>query len=517
MGNGKEDKFSAFSEDVATADRKPGSSDPELNPDGSVRDTGTPVIEPSQQPAPTEGDDFNFGKAGPEPPKLDADGKPIIPVELPKLDADGKPIVQVEPPKLDTDGKPITLAEPPKLDADGKPITPAAVEPPKLDAEGKPIIAEPPPPVVVPGIEIKSGEEGVKAGDEVLKDGEPMADGKGTLTDGRNVVVKDGKVLEISQLPVMVAPETSVISLDPGTGVVIDKDGQVNWQDFGKTFELDLADNKLETFQAGINGKIDAAKKETDLSDFTPEAQSLIKHLQDNNGDMLTFLENPALREMNNFLEMSDVEKYTSVEEEKMRAQGKDNEEIQEQIETDLKGLNTMDLKKIIEKYDTEVLNRKQELVAGIVKKREDYIAEQTTAEKTQSTEEKTGLKKLIDETASFRGYPISQEVRTQMKSMVDSEDFLKVLDKDVAKAQLYAFLDIQFGGRIQEHIDTKLTSASRDGYNTGVLKKTGDLHNIPPVTSAAGGQGLPGKKAPETRFSSWTKEVIEGEEGDSV
>jgi len=504
MGNG--DKFSAFSEEVGTA-TKP--SDPELNPDGSSRNTVIPPVEPSVQPKPTDDDDFNFGK-----PAGTAVHDPEKP---PELDAEGKPIIPAEPPKLDAEGKPIVPAEPPKLDAEGKPIAPVA-EPPKLDAEGKPIIPAEPLPEGIPGIEIKSGEEGIKAGDEVLKDGKPMTDGKGTLTDGREVIIKDGKISEMTDLPPVVAPDDSVISLKPGTGTVIDKDGQVNWQDFGKTFELDLEDSKIETFQAGINSRIDAARKETDLSEFTPEAQLVIKHLNENSGDVLSFFDHPGLREMNNFLEMSDVEKYTEVETEKMRIQGKDHEEIQEQIETDLKGLKTMDLKKVIEKYDTEVLRRKQEIVTGIVKEREDHIAAQATEEKTQSKEEKSSLKKLIDETTSFRGYPISQEVRTQMKSMVDSEAFLKKLDENVAQAQLYAFLDIEFGGAIQEHIDTKLTSAGRAGYNKGTLKKIADLHNIPPADTSTSGQQLEkGKREPATRFSSWTNEMIEGNEGDSV
>jgi len=472
------DKFAEFSEDVATATAPdPGVKETAgTSGTGALPDAGTPPVVSSEQSVPTEEDDFEFGK------------KPVT--------------------------KPQESETSPKVDAEGKPIVPA--EPPKVDAEGKAAVPAEPPPEGIPGIEIKSGEEGVKTGDEVLKDGKPMTDGKGTLTDGREVTIKDGKISEIADLPVTDVPDESVISLKPET-TGIGKDGQVNWQDFGKTFELDLTDDKLETFTAGINTKIENARKETDLSEFTPEAQSFIKHLNENSGDMLSFIDHPGLRELNNFLEMSDVDKYTTVETEKKRTQGKDREEIEQEIEEELQSLNTLQLKGVIEKYDTHALGRKQEIIQQIVGEREEYISSRKTEDKEQTKEEKSSLKKLIDETIGFRGYPISQEVRTQMKSMVDSEDFLKVLNKDTAKAQLYAFLDIQFGEAIQKHIDTKLVSAGRSGFNKGVEKKTMDLHNIPPAGAPASGQIMANERRPETRFSSWTKELIEGNEGDSV
>lgn len=307
-------------------------------------------------------------------------------------------------------------------------------------------------------------------------------------------------------------PEEPEFKLDDNTDKIENpnKDKEYDYIKAAKALDLDIKENSYDEYINAVKTKIETSKKivEPDLSKYDDETKKVVSFLE-KGGTVKDIVE--PLKKYDDFLLLSPEDKIKEV----WKAEGKTAKQIEEDLndieflETELReyyrDVEKLSKAQVSEKINEVIENDKVEethrkLFSEMFNKEIKTLREQKYSEivgdfdkkilslqkkdEEQAQLERESLKSLVDKTSEYKGIKIPENVKTFIKSQIDTGDFNKFLNN--AEAQLNAFLDLKFRSQIEDHLKKSVDDASRSGYNKGLDKKTQKLHNIPKGDTAS-------------------------------
>lgn len=251
----------------------------------------------------------------------------------------------------------------------------------------------------------------------------------------------------------------------------------VSFKKLGSALDIELEEGTPEELAAKINAKIDAAKQQVDLSKFDPEAQRLVKHLNDNGGKLGDFFVNPKIASLQSVLSLSAEDKFRTVRRTELSRAGGSQEEIEEQINSQLSEMPAQEIVRIASKIDDDVQKMIATEIEEIVGESEKAVENKQAEETEKAAKRRNNLKNFVQKQDNFLGLKLSDKAKQTIAKDIDSGRFDQVVDLTDEEIQFAAYMIKRQGGKITERFVKELAEKSREGYNKGLDKSTNKLH----------------------------------------
>jgi hypothetical protein len=286
-----------------------------------------------------------------------------------------------------------------------------------------------------------------------------------------------------------------------------------SYKSFAKdNFDLDIENDNLLDFKTAINKKIDGAKQEFKIDTLAPEAQKLVKHLNENQGSLTDFLKNDKILSYYSFLSMDPEEQYRDVRSLQLE---NDNtvEDIDEAIDKELEGMTAGQLTKLSNEYRSRVQSLINEEISVITTEKQKFIDIQRQKDQQQALNERENLVDLVKKTDELLGIKLTDKGKQVIIAEINNGRFDQIVDKDQGRAKLNAYFLAKYGDKLKQRMEKPLAEASRQGYNAATDKHQSQLQNTPAeVTAAASGRPAPADKG-KHGFDAWKDQSLFDEE----
>ena len=277
--------------------------------------------------------------------------------------------------------------------------------------------------------------------------------------------------------------------------------------------ELEKNDDPKELVKK-VRSQIEGAKKELKLDGYTPEAQSLIKHLNENKGSVEEFLTNPLIAEMQNVLSLEPEEKVRLVRTNELIKEGKTADEAAEAVATEFENMTVKQVREFsdnINSQATEVRNREIKKVVG---DRQKTVDDNAQTERDNNEGEVQNLKNYVQGQEDFLGIKLTPEARAAIVHEIDTGGFDKAVEQSPAASKFFAYMVSKYGTKIINNFTKAKTTANRKGYNAALDKQTDALHKS--AEEAAGKKTTghsKGEEEDKSNFADWGDDLFVAEE----
>lgn len=225
------------------------------------------------------------------------------------------------------------------------------------------------------------------------------------------------------------------------------------------------------------NKSIAAAKKSFNLDEVSGEARAVITHLEAGKENLMDFYSSPELRELDRFMMLPDVSALSEVKYEKLISGGMKSDDARELVETTISEMSEDDIKAEAAEYKKAIGSMRITEMNKISKKSEEYIAKQKQIAVNKAAAENEVLVSMVNQMDKYRGIELTNEAKANIVNAIKAGTFHKVIDSNAAKAKLVAFMDIQFGPRINKLSKSKETGATKS-FTEGAKKVIGKTYN---------------------------------------
>lgn len=216
------------------------------------------------------------------------------------------------------------------------------------------------------------------------------------------------------------------------------------------------------------NKSIAAAKQKFDLSNQSEQVIAVVEHLNAH-GDLMDFYSNPTIREADRFLALSNEQKFTEVNMDSLIRGGMEESEAKTLTAERLSSMSEEDLKKLVEGYDNEIKAIRNIEINRVSSKSKEFRERNKLNSDRIAQAERDSIIKMVEKMDSYRGLKISPEAKTSIIDAIKSGRFLDVINKSSAQAKLTAFMELQFGAKIDARI--KDTKTGKTDYKRGFQK----------------------------------------------
>ena len=284
----------------------------------------------------------------------------------------------------------------------------------------------------------------------------------------------------------------------------------IDFVGLGEELGIEIKDNNKESFVKAYNEKIEEAKQkvEPDLSNFTSDQKILFDWLKEEDATLEDFF-NP-LKAFDDFKILPEDEriiKYLISEEE--LDENKAKERLEEIVEDDKFDEYVGKVNDLVDDLREEEFNK---IITSIKTAQQDKERERQSAERG----EKDAMLKVIDETNTFLGLPLAQNLKTKMKAKVEKGQL--TIENNNAETQILGHYFMLFGDKVIGKMEAEKKNAVDAAYNRGLKKIKDKLHNAPPESEkdrGRRGHGLPEEDtAPLSGLKNIDSEAKDGFEG---
>lgn len=277
--------------------------------------------------------------------------------------------------------------------------------------------------------------------------------------------------------------------------------------------DVELEKGTKEEFTQKVKEKIEASRQEFKLDDYSPDAQMVIKFLNDHNGKIDDLFTNEKVVQLQGVMGLSPEDRVMSVRIGELTSAGLDREKATEQASAEIEELSTKEIKDIADGINEDASKLIQEEVKKIFGDREKIATQQKAKSEQQIQREVGELKNYVNSQESFMGIPITTEAKKNIVRAIDSGEFDDVTDKNPAESKFAAYMLARFGKKIAENIKAEMSEQNRKGHNAALGKATSTLHN----SKQSAQQGSSGKqqqsRGDAKNFDDWKDEGIFGED----
>lgn len=287
---------------------------------------------------------------------------------------------------------------------------------------------------------------------------------------------------------------------------------KISLKSIAKDFDLDLEKDDDETeFKTKFSEKLEKSKQEFKLDGYSDGAKAIIKHLNENGGNIESFFQNPAIASMQSVLALDAETKVRNVRLQEVIAEGKTKTEAIKIVDEELKSWGTREIKDLASDIDDQAKNLINEEVKKIVGDQELKAAAQRQKIEQQTIIERTNLKSFIDKQDNFLGLGLTPEAKKLILRDIDNGTFDKVLNQNPESVKFSSYMFSKYGAKIMKKISDTLSETNRKGYNAATRKALDALHKTEEtVGSAKTGHAPPKKDTSSGNKPKWSSEDFE-------
>jgi hypothetical protein len=286
----------------------------------------------------------------------------------------------------------------------------------------------------------------------------------------------------------------------------------ISYKPIAEEFDIELENDSKEELVKKVRETIKASKQELNLDDYSEQARSLIKHLNENKGDIGKFLTNTTINEMQGILNMEPEDKVRMVRINEMVKEGKTEDAAVEAYNEELTNLTVSDIRKMSDSIDKQATTLRDQEVTKITGDKEAQLKEQRKAADLQFEQEVEILKNYINAQDEFLGLKLSQKAKAQILADLETGNFDNVVEKSPEASKFFAYMTGKFGPKIIENFSKSKSEANREGYNKATDKSTGALHNDKKSAAGKAASGhQKGEEGEKKNFSTWEDDLFSG------
>jgi len=249
---------------------------------------------------------------------------------------------------------------------------------------------------------------------------------------------------------------------------------------FAPEFGIELEEGTQQEFREKITEKIEAAKQDFKLDDYSPDAQMIIKHLNQNEGKVEDFFNNENINSLQAVMGLDPEQKFLYVRTGELSRAGLDAEKASEQAAQEIEQMSAREVKNVADSIDDDARKLITEEVNKIVTGREEVISQQTEKRKLRVQQEIESLKAHVNSQDEFMGIKLTPKAKQNIVSQIESGEFDKVTNATPAASKFAAYMLAKYGTKIAKNYADKASIQNRKGHNAALDGQLGALHNIP-------------------------------------
>lgn len=282
-----------------------------------------------------------------------------------------------------------------------------------------------------------------------------------------------------------------------------------------KDLDVDLEkDDDPDEFKTKFSEKLEKSKSEFKLDGYSDDAKAVIKHLNENGGDLDSFFVNKQIAAMQSVLALDPETKFRNVRVSELMAEGKTKAEAAETVEAEVKELSTREIKDYADDIDSQAKRLINDEVKKIVGDKEIKAAAERARREAEAVAERGRLKSFIEKQDNFLGLGLTPEAKKLILRDIDNGTFDKVLNQNQEQIKFSSYMFSKYGSKIMKKIETSLSEQNRKGYNAATRKALDALHKTDEGKGTQRKSGHePEKKATDTGSKpKWDDKDFEGE-----
>lgn len=292
---------------------------------------------------------------------------------------------------------------------------------------------------------------------------------------------------------------------------------KVSYKPLAKEFGIELENDTQEELTKKVNEKLEASKLELKLDGYSDQARSLIKYLNEDKGDIGSFLTNPTVSEMQGILNMEPEDKVRMIRMNEMKQEGKTEEQAITEYGEELDKMSVSDIRKMSDGIDKQAKDLRDQEIVKITGDKETKMKTERETKATQVEKERTVLKTFIQGQEDFLGIELTPKARAQILSDLETGKFDELVEKAPEASRFYAYMTNKYGPKIMENFSKGKKDAGRTGYNAATDKQISALHNDKKSASGKAATGhQQGEEGTKKNFDTWQDEdLFSGEDED--
>lgn len=249
-------------------------------------------------------------------------------------------------------------------------------------------------------------------------------------------------------------------------------------KEIGKKFDLDLtADDDDSEFEEKLADKLSKSRQEINLDGFSDDAKALIKHLNENKGDVESFFTNKNIIGLQSVLSLDPETKVRNVRINELIGSGKTKAEAIESVDNEFKEMSTREIKDMADDIDQQAKKLIQSEVKKMVGDKELKAAALREQEAAKIADDRIKLKGYIDKQDTFLGLKLSPEAKKAIVRDIENGEFDKLLSQNPEQQKFAAYMFGKHGAKILKKIDTTISESNRKGFNAATKKAVDALH----------------------------------------
>lgn len=249
-------------------------------------------------------------------------------------------------------------------------------------------------------------------------------------------------------------------------------------KEIGKKLEIDLtADDDDEEFETKLAEKLSKSRQEINLDGFSDDAKALIKHLNENKGDVESFFTNKNIIGLQSVLSLDPETKVRNVRVNELMSSGKTKAQALETVEAEFKEMSTREIKDMADDIDQQAKKLIQSEVKKMVGDKELKAAALRQQEEARIANERTKLKNYIEKQESFLGLKLTSDAKRAIERDIENGEFDKLLSQNPEQQKFAAYMFGKHGAKILKKINATVSESNRKGFNAATKKAVDALH----------------------------------------
>jgi hypothetical protein len=256
--------------------------------------------------------------------------------------------------------------------------------------------------------------------------------------------------------------------------------GRTSLKELAKKFDVDIEkEDDEDEFKTKVSEKIARSRQEFNLDGYSEGAKAVIKHLNENGGDLDSFFLNKQIASMQSVLSLDPETKVRNVRISEVIGEGKTEKEAEEVVNDELKELSTREIKDLATDIDDQAKKLINKEVSKIIGNQEIKVAEQRQKKEQETILSRTNLKSFIEKQDNFLGFELTTEAKKLILRDIDNGTFDKVVTGNPEQIRFASYMYSKYGTKIVKKINSTLAEQGRKSFNDATRKHLDTLHKV--------------------------------------
>jgi len=289
------------------------------------------------------------------------------------------------------------------------------------------------------------------------------------------------------------------------------KESKRSLKEVAKNLDVDLEkEDDVTEFETKLKDKLSRSRQELNLDGYSDDAKALIKHLNENEGNVESFFTNKNIIGLQGVLSLDPEAKVKNVRINELMQEGKSHDEATKTVDDEFKEMSTREIKDMAYDIDQQATKLIQDEVKKIVGDRELKIIAEKEKKETSLKLERSNLKNFIDKQESFLGLKLSSEAKRSILKDIDDGNFDRVLSENSEMSKFSSYMLRKYGDKILKKIESTVSESNRKGYNSALKKSTDALHKVDNELGESKSGHETTKKVSSGGKAKWSNDEIE-------